>query len=140
MLNEVVVELVNVTCWCGMPHAVPAELRDKQKRDHANGKRQTAICCPLGHRYVISGESKCDQLEAELKRRETITQRERQRHDQTRAELRQTQRSLIAQKGVTTRLKNRAKNGVCPCCNRHFKNLARHMASQHPEFAAEGEE
>lgn len=24
--------------------------------------------------------------------------------------------------------------GVCPCCNRTFKNLARHMAGQHPGF------
>ncbi len=28
---------------------------------------------------------------------------------------------------------NRVSKGVCPCCNRMFSNLARHMASKHPE-------
>ena len=30
----------------------------------------------------------------------------------------------------------RIKNGVCPCCKRHFTNLERHMHTKHPEFAA----
>lgn len=28
----------------------------------------------------------------------------------------------------------RIRNGVCPCCNRSFKDVHRHMKSQHPEF------
>lgn len=39
-----------------------------------------------------------------------------------------------AQKGQNTRLKNRIAAGVCPCCNRSFQNVARHMAGQHPDF------
>ena len=31
-----------------------------------------------------------------------------------------------------TRVKNRVSRGVCPNCNRTFKDLARHMASKHP--------
>jgi hypothetical protein len=27
---------------------------------------------------------------------------------------------------------------VCPCCNRSFQNLRRHMATKHPEFNAPG--
>lgn len=38
-------------------------------------------------------------------------------------------------------MKNRVANGVCPCCNRHFENLERHMKGQHPDFQPEaGEE
>jgi hypothetical protein len=37
-------------------------------------------------------------------------------------------------KGHATRITKRAKAGVCPCCNRTFKQLAAHMASQHPTF------
>lgn len=33
-----------------------------------------------------------------------------------------------------TRIKNRVKNGVCPCCNRTFENLARHMQAKHSDF------
>ena len=47
---------------------------------------------------------------------------------------------LSAQKGVTTRLKNRVQKGVCPCCNRYFAQLQRHMTTQHPNFAATAEE
>lgn len=43
-------------------------------------------------------------------------------------------RSKIAIKGHHTRLKKRIFNGVCPCCNRTFKNLHLHMENQHPEF------
>lgn len=31
----------------------------------------------------------------------------------------------------------RVKNGVCPCCNRTFQNLMRHMATKHPDFEKE---
>jgi hypothetical protein len=37
----------------------------------------------------------------------------------------------------TTRLKARAKGGVCPCCNRQFYNMATHMRIKHPAFKAE---
>jgi hypothetical protein len=39
-----------------------------------------------------------------------------------------------------TKIKNRVGHGVCPCCTRSFQNLARHMASEHPTFAAEAAE
>ena len=44
---------------------------------------------------------------------------------------------LKCDKAAKTRLKNRVGKGVCPCCNRSFANLKRHMASQHPEFAGD---
>jgi DNA repair exonuclease SbcCD ATPase subunit len=43
-------------------------------------------------------------------------------------------RSASALKGVVTKKKkqlDRVINGVCPCCNRHFKNLQRHMDDVH---------
>lgn len=48
-----------------------------------------------------------------------------------------TERQLIAQKGQVTKLRKRAKAGVCPCCNRTFVGLQRHMAQKHPEFSCE---
>lgn len=52
-------------------------------------------------------------------------------------ETRTLERRLAAQRGVTTRLKNRVANGVCPCCNRTFANLQRHMSTKHKGFIAE---
>jgi len=37
-------------------------------------------------------------------------------------------------KGHLTRTKNRIANGVCPCCNRSFKNLHNQMSRQHPDY------
>lgn len=35
-----------------------------------------------------------------------------------------------------SRIRERVKNGVCPCCNRTFENLARHMKTKHPDFGS----
>lgn len=42
-----------------------------------------------------------------------------------------------AYKGNVTKLKKRASAGLCPCCNRHFTNLQRHIASKHPDINKE---
>lgn len=58
------------------------------------------------------------------------------RIDQERARASTLERRLSAAKGQATKLRKRAANGVCPCCNRTFVQLARHMATQHPDYAA----
>ena len=125
-------KLVIVTCWCGIRHAVPESLRKNQLREHNDGLKPTGIFCPLGHTWIPAGNSKHELLQHEL-------QRERASHDQQRANLRdrleRAKRQTAAQKAAKTRLKNRVAAGVCPCCNRHFENLARHMTGQHPGFA-----
>ncbi len=83
--------------------------------------------CPYCQTGWHASETENMRLEAKLKSADNRLATEKARHDQTKA-------SLSAQKGVTTRLKNRVKNGVCPCCNRHFKNLHSHMKNQHPDF------
>lgn len=114
--------LVVVTCpTCFIKHAIPRELNEAAQEwsDNGKGDRYWRICCPLGHSWSYDGDSIKDrnaQLVAQL--------------DQTKAELR-------AQKAAATRAKKRAANGVCPCCNRTFKQLARHMVGQHPEYVAE---
>lgn len=32
------------------------------------------------------------------------------------------------------KMRDRVKNGVCPCCNRSFDNLLRHMRTKHPDY------
>lgn len=72
--------------------------------------------------------------------------REKSKSDQLKADVdwqkkrrNEAEKSLIATKGVVTRLKNRARNGVCPCCIRTFKDLHMHMASEHPNFVTDEE-
>lgn len=126
------VTLESVRCsGCGVTFAMPdfvlAERRNTSKRFH----------CPNGcHQYF--GETEADRLRKQLAR-------EKAAHDQTRAE-EYRQRELAkadrhrcrAFKGQVTKIKNRVSKGVCPCCNRFFKNLHRHMASKHPDYAGDG--
>ncbi len=97
-------------------------------------RSSTNFYCPFGHQqHFPQGKTEAEKLAAA----QAQAKREvRWRHEAEEA-ARATERRLAAQKGVTTRLKNRVANGVCPCCNRSFMNLQRHMASQHKGFAAE---
>lgn len=45
-----------------------------------------------------------------------------------------TKQELTTTKGQLTKTKKRLAGGVCPCCNRSFVSLAKHMASQHPDY------
>jgi hypothetical protein len=125
--------LVVMTCWCGINHAVPQNLRDFQMRQHNDGKQQVmSIFCPLGHQHAPAGRSESEKLRERLAREERATTRLRAEKDQVEASLRAT-------KGANTKLKQRIANGVCPCCHRTFKNVQRHMTTQHPDYVPEPE-
>lgn len=123
--------LVVLTCWCGINHAVPEDLRNYQMRQHNDGVKDViGIYCPLGHQHQPAGEGKAAKLERDLER---ATARNRG----TLARLESERRSHSATKGAVTKLKKRIGKGVCPCCNRHFENVQRHMERKHPELAAD---
>ncbi len=129
-----IAELTVVKCWCGIRHAVPAELADFQLRQHRDGETQTGIYCPLGHVHIKAGRGEAAKLREELEAETTRRIREQQTHDQTKAKLRETEKSRAAEKSAKTRLRNRAAAAVCPCCNRTFKQLAAHLKAKHPNF------
>lgn len=83
--------------------------------------------CPYCRTGWHAAESECNKLKRQLEQAENKLASERARHDQTKM-------SLCVQKGENTKLKNRIKKGVCPCCHRYFKNLHRHMVGQHPDY------
>lgn len=116
---------VTVTCCvCDTDFQVPDELYRVRRSDHLN------FWCPLGHPLSYPrGLSETQRLRNEL-------DAERARAEFWRVEEERRSRELSAAKGQVTRLKNRAKAGVCPCCNRSFVQLARHMAVKHPDFGS----
>lgn len=120
--------LQTCTCYCGIHLAVPTNL---YRQAHDLGKR--GIFCPLGHEFFFS-ES---ELDRERKARETAearAQRAEQRRQAERDLREHTERQLSAQKGATTRAKKRAAAALCPCCNRSFVQLRRHLATKHPDY------
>ena len=126
-LFEAMGVLTRVRCWCGIQHAVPQSLRNEQLRQFHDGRSPQMIYCPLGHQHQPAGVTDAERLRRRLLEREAA-------HDQTKAELRDTEHRRRAEKAAKTRLKNRIVNGVCPCCHRTFANLRRHMVSKHPDY------
>lgn len=120
-----------VCCSCGIEFHVPKHWDQKRRSNHEN------LWCPNGHSLSYKGESAEERLRRENER---LAQRIAQRDDAVKiARDRQlaAERSASAMKGVATRLRNRAAAGVCPCCNRSFVALARHIKMQHPNFAGD---
>lgn len=112
---------------CGIVFAVPDWKLKELRRTRAT------FWCPNGHARGFT-ESEEDRLRLQLARaqRERDAASARAVHYRDQADA--TERVLRATKGQVTRLRNRVANGVCPCCNRSFANLARHMAGQHPNY------
>jgi hypothetical protein len=95
---------------------------------------QRTFYCPAGHPQSYHGKTEKEKLKDEIayqKREVERLDRERKREIANRT---MVEHRLRAQKGVVTKLKKRVGKGACPCCNRHFANLERHMTTQHPDF------
>lgn len=124
------------TCWkCRCEMALPEELYNAAKRSS-----EIKIFCSYGHPGVLKeGETEADKLRRE---RDRLAQRVAEKDDEIARQrsLREAaERQLSATKGIVTRIKNRVSRGVCPCCNRSFTNLARHMAGKHPGYTGADE-
>lgn len=119
---------------CGVLHAFPSQMNAEAQR---LGGHRIEISCPNGHVWGYSGKS----AEAkERERREAAEReaaRERALRDQAEAEARAQKGRATRFKNDRDRIKNRVAHGVCPCCNRTFKQLDRHMKAKHPDYLAE---
>lgn len=122
-------ELSTVICGsCSGIYAIAAKYKNQKRQQ---GGYWNCPYCSVQWGY---GESENDrikkQLQQEKKRKEWAEQDARVawEHYDT------ADKSRNAYKGHLTRTKKRISNGVCPCCNRHFKNLHSHMKNQHPQY------
>jgi hypothetical protein len=130
-LNEqATVTLSRVCCGeCGVTFAVPEKFLSERRYD------QKTFYCPNGHPRAFC-RSERQELEQRIARKTAELDQMKADRDRQR-ELREAEeRSHAATRGQVTKLKKRAAAGVCPCCNRTFQELARHMANKHPDFNA----
>lgn len=124
---KVDVNLVTETCCaCGVVFAMAEEFYDECQR----AKRDKSFYCPNGHSQFYTGKSDA-QIIKELKSR---VEAEQDNAKFWREQEAAAQRRVNAARGQITKIKKRVGNGVCPCCNRQFVQLERHMKSQHPDF------
>lgn len=121
------IDLEVTRCTCGVLFAMPAAMLKARRNNGAN------FYCPNGHQLSFH-ETKADRLQAKLENAEHQRDVARRQRDMAEQEAKENERRRAAQKGATTRAKKRHAAGVCPCCQRTFQNVQRHMASQHPDF------
>lgn len=125
---------VDVCCNCGMQFAMPTEFNNIRRNDHKT------FYCPSGHPQSYQQESEAEKLRRD---RDRLAQRVAERDDdvkRARERADAAERRSAAARGQVTKIKNRVGHGVCPCCNRTFGDLARHMTTKHPTFTAEAAE
>jgi hypothetical protein len=130
-VSGILFDLEETSCVrCGIRFAVPPNWLEGRRND------KEGFYCPNGH--VLSyKKSLSEKLSEELS---ATKQRLAYQEDETRRqrELRDAaERQAAAARGQVTKLKKRASAGVCPCCNRSFLALGRHMQTKHPGFIAE---
>lgn len=120
-----------VQCTCGIWFGVDAKTLADLRESHET------FYCPKGHKQYFPGKSETERLQEEKERLERRVEQERSWRQGAERRTDRERRSHIATKGHLTRTKKRVAAGVCPCCKRSFKDLARHMAGQHPDYAAD---
>lgn len=122
-----------ICCRCAVPFAMPTQLQQ-----HFKDSKET-FYCPNGHSQVYRKST-----EQEL--RETLEEEKRQRSQSEQAlkaklfekqeeadNWRANWQKQLKEKQKAERTLKRVHKGVCPCCNRTFDNLAKHMQTKHPE-------
>lgn len=131
--RAVVVTLADINCGCrGGTYAINERFRQQCWQE---GKSWTCPYCKTGWGYSNNNENARlkRELEAEKRRKDAALARA---NEESQRRLK-TEHRLRAQKGLATKLRHRAAAGVCPCCNRTFANLARHMGTKHPDYGSE---
>ncbi len=126
--TEIITQLKPMECGeCGIVFAI-SEAKYNRCRQSGEG-----WYCPNGHSRVFSS-SENTELKYKVERLEREVQRSKDYIQEKNHQILQLNYSVRAQKAAKTKILNRVKNGVCPCCNRTFANLQNHFKSKHPEL------
>jgi len=117
-----VIKMVKIHCAeCQILFGMTSDFSERRQEDHKN------FYCPRGHHNYWPQESDIEKLKKEVAKAQEQYQRER-------IERIFHEKSARSYKGKVTQIKTRIVNGVCPCCNRSFKDVRRHMETKHPDF------
>jgi len=126
-------KLVTETCCnCGMLFAMTADFQAELYKGKT--ERERSFYCPAGHSQHYLGKSEAQVLKEQLETERRARQRAEQRVAEVRDEVEHERHRADGYKGYAVRLRKRTAAGVCPCCNRSFENLRRHMSTKHPTF------
>lgn len=116
-------DVTAIDLGCGHRVYLADDFIVQRRNDH-----KTFYCNVCGGRRHYPDESDTERLRRQLASKEDQL-------DTMRADRDHKEYQRRAAVGQVTKIKKRVGNGVCPCCNRTFKDLARHMANKHPSYA-----
>lgn len=119
-----IISLTQINCGeCGGTYAINERYREQR---HKQGGFWTCPYCKCSWGYVQSENTRLkkqiEDRERELRESKCEALRQQQLREQEQLERAKVERKL-----------RRVNKGVCPCCNRSFQNLQRHMAAKHAE-------
>lgn len=103
------------------------ESQHKKRLINENG----SFHCPNGCSRKFVGETEAQKQKRRADRAEREARLERDRAEKAR-------KQRDASRKSHKRMRDRVKNGVCPCCKRVFQNLLNHMRTKHPEYGEGG--
>lgn len=114
--------IVKQCATCAVWHTIPEIIYNSYRREGGFWH------CPNGHqRGFRTGEEKLEQ-ERIRQERDRLKQDAARLSEEISAE---RKRADAAEKRIV-HIRRRTAAGVCPCCNRTFVNVQRHMKSKHP--------
>lgn len=117
------VQLTTMRCGgCGMVWAMPEFFRLERQ------KTGQSWFCPRGCERA-NKETEAEKLLKQLTASKTETLRQTQLKIEAELAREESIRKL-------KRVERRARAALCPCCNRSFSNLQRHLQTKHPEQCA----
>lgn len=133
MNTTVFVTLTHISCSeCGAAFGVEASFERARREDHST------FYCPNGHRQHFPHQTEKERRIAELEREAKSLKSSRdfwsEQSRSARQDAEHERRRVNGYRGVVARTKRRIAVGRCVCCSRQFKDLERHMKSQHPKF------
>ena len=107
---------------CHIVYGMPVEYFENRRKDHGSWRCPNTDCDST---WSYSGENTEEKLKRQLSAANEMARR-------FELEGKVSERAARAYKGQVTKIKKRIVNGVCPECNRCFKNVRRHMEAKHP--------
>lgn len=126
---------IETCCECGVPFGITQDLYKSLQ------KSGDSFYCTNGHAQHYTRkrelEEQLESAQAKLAEEQEAREWYATMYRKNSRELKNTKNSLRATKAAHTRTKNRIANGVCPCCNRQFMNLHRHMETEHPDYISQ---
>lgn len=127
-VGEVLITEACITCGVvfAMPDGLQARLLETRR----------SFYCPNGHSMSYTGKTEAEKQKEARQRAEAEATRLRQRLDQAQAQIEHEAARARGYKGAMVKAKARSAKGVCPApgCKRSFVDVAKHVATKHPNL------